>query len=348
MSPDEKSRIEALTSKTTTRCIGRFLINLPEQLVESTEGGPEINGASLRVVPMSERDYQNLLQAKIKDYASKVLPGTDKFPFLKSATMLGKTQTAVLFDRAENDGGTSRMGRMLELIEWKNDYAIFADIAAIDTDFPEFANDAWIKESKTTTKEKSEQLIELVSRTRGRQNGEIPTQTGLCFRNGFVAGPSTSAERVAHSFKLKNANDVFFAFSFDSSYVRSDSLVNRGLSTKPIIESAQGRILRVGKRPVDQVSEGEEFLYKMLGEPDPERKQIMTYKFTFEANNKIGSANSPLIAIDFDNGDVRPVDGQDSRKTTAGLIGTATLSEMEAVALWDAVIPSLRPRSGAF
>lgn len=106
-------------------------------------------------------------------------------------------------------------------------------------------------------------------------------------------------------------------------------------------------MLRIGKHIVSGVSEGEELLYKILGDPDAARKQIMTYKFVFEANNKIGGANAPLIAIELDNGEIKPTSVAPEAPTPVP-ITAATLTEAEAIALWDAVIPTIRPRRGAF
>jgi hypothetical protein len=61
-----------------------------------------------------------------------------------------------------------------------------------------------------------------------------------------------------------------------------------------------------------------------------------------EANSKIGSAQTPLVILSMDNGGLPPEsDGNRS-------LSQASLTEDEAVALWDAVSRTLRPRPNGF
>ena len=66
-----------------------------------------------------------------------------------------------------------------------------------------------------------------------------------------------------------------------------------------------------------------------------------------EANSKTGSAAAPLIVLDFGVGSRIP-EAQFSLEEVAVRkpLDKATLSEPEAVALWDVVVPTLRPRPG--
>ncbi|MDB5933725.1 MAG: hypothetical protein JWQ01_1069 [Massilia sp.] len=74
----------------------------------------------------------------------------------------------------------------------------------------------------------------------------------------------------------------------------------------------------------------------------------MTYTFAFEANNAMGSALAPLIRVDFSNGEMIAPREQPEDSPSPAPIAHATLSEAEAISLWDAVIPTIRPRPGAF
>jgi hypothetical protein len=76
--------------------------------------------------------------------------------------------------------------------------------------------------------------------------------------------------------------------------------------------------------------------------------------FTFEANSKKGSAETPLLNVDFFNGDREdpsaPAEDDLMRILPPKLppLSKASLSEAEAVDLWDKTTATLRPRPGAF
>lgn len=61
---------------------------------------------------------------------------------------------------------------------------------------------------------------------------------------------------------------------------------------------------------------------------------------TLEGNSEIGSPATPLLTLDMDTGSESNVLGEKIDKTS--------LSEAEAVALWDAVSRTLRPRPNGF
>jgi hypothetical protein len=174
-------------------------------------------------------------------------------------------------------------------------------------------------------------------------------RTGVVKINGFVSGSATDEENVAILYQMKDAPDVFFRFTTNSAYAPSDTLLERGKNVEPLIVENQGRVLRRGNRTIPSAGAGEEFLYSILGDAKSDRGRIMTHKFAFEANGKIGGAAAPLILVDLENGELLPSpDDKRVAATAAAPVSHATLSEAEAISLWDAVIPTIRPRPGAF
>lgn len=348
MNRAEKEHMDSLINAPQVRCVGRFLIDIPGQPVLSPDGGQEVDGVRLVVISMREEKFKEILSGKKAELEKKTLPGEERYPYLRYTKALPDGIVGVIFDRATSDVAASRMGRVLELIAWRGGYSVTASIDAIDTDFPEFANDSWIKESKTTIKEQSAVLLGVASRVRGRKETEIPAENGFCISNGFVSGNASAIENVTMTYFLKSAPDVFLTLNTNSSYGRSDSLLDRGRRAQEVIAEGNGAILRMGRHAIGGAKDGEELLYRILSDPDAERKRIMTYKFAFEANNKAGNAVAPLLAIDLDIGEIRTGDGAPIENLGSVLLKAATLTEPEAIALWDAVIPTVRPRVGAF
>jgi hypothetical protein len=296
---------------------------------------------------MTQNQFDAMLTARKLQLESMFMRGPERYPFLRTTIGLTGPGRGLIFDRAENPDSGGRLSRQLELLGWRDGYRISATIKATDTSFPEDANEVAFQSLKTDVQDNVRVVVDIFDRTTGRGDS-VPHDKGLCILNGFVRGSPTDAERVTLIYHLKGATDVFFRFNTDSSYTRDDSLLERGKNIEPLLAANQGRTLRRSKRTVGGVKDGEEFLYAVLGDPNSEHKRIMTYKFVFEANNEVGGAATPLVRVDFDNGETMPLpernDDAPSQPPSAG----ATLSEAAAISLWDSVIPTLRPRPGAF
>lgn len=337
-----------LTGQMTTRCLGRYLVDLPLDFVLNSEGGQDIDGVKIDVRPMKEAEFRQLMANRTMELEQTSLPGSRKFPYLRAKLPVASNSLGIVFDRAEHDAASSRMGRTLELLAWKNGYRIFATINATDTNFPEYENDDWIKESRTTTQEKLTQLIDVYKRTRGREESDIPSEQGVCILRGFVSGPPSDAESIGLFYHLKDAEDVYFSLRTYSNFREKDTLLDRVDAIKKYLESEKGeQFLRTAKRPLPGIL-GEEVLLKRLSDANEIREDLLIHDFTYDANSKIGSAETPIVQIDFKNGFRKPEPDRSYNAPFPPPITKPTLSEAEAITLWDAVIPSLRARPGAF
>lgn len=331
----------------TTRCFGRYTVDLPSKFAMYTEGGQVIDGVELDVVPMDSIQFDANIEGRLRELQSTFMSGPERYPLLRSTSQLPAPAKGVVFDRAENPNSGGRLNRQLEVFGWKDGYRISAKIEAIDTSFPEDANEPALQALKPTLQANLARVLNVFSRTSGRGDS-LPSGQGVCILNGFVSGPAKDEEGVTLLYRLKDAADVYFRFNTENSYTREDTLVERSKKIEPVFAGNQGRTLRRAKRTVKGISDGEEYLYTILGEPDSEHKQIMKYKFIFEANSTIGSAATPLILVNFENGEILSQPNQSEGAPSLAPMARATLSEAEAIALWDVVIPTIRPRPGAF
>jgi hypothetical protein len=338
----EASYMETLTQKMTTRCFGRYLVDVPEEMVLNTEGLQKLEDMTIDVRPMPERAFDLMLDARTQELKRETLYTDPNTRTLKSVMRLDHAD-GVIFDRAESP--VSNVLRTLELRAWRGGYFIKMEIAARDMSFSKnrFPND--IRE--TTTPNQLARLLNVFDRTRGRADEEIPTAQGVCIPNGFVSGPPTDEENVGSVYHLKTADDVYFVFGTNSRFAENDSLLDRVDAVEQALKQADGRVLRKGRRHVNGIR-GEELLYTVRGDDGLLKANPMTHSFTFEANSRIGSANTPIITIDFYNGVRKPEPPRNEGSDFPPPITKATLSEAESMALWDAVIPTIRPRPGAF
>ena len=141
--------------------------------------------------------------------------------------------------------------------------------------------------------------------------------------------------------------DVSLSISSNSNLVSENTLLDRGKDIEANERNAGGHTLRKGKRQFHGGLAFEEWL--SAGNTD---EHVKGHQFSLEANSRIGSAQTPLLNIDFQNGrrfgvpDKRPPGSipLDSPPPLA----KASLTEGEAVALWDAITETLRARPIGF
>jgi hypothetical protein len=343
MTPEESKHIEQLTAHMTPRCIGRYLVDLPESFVLNSESHAEVEEATISVMPMKETVFEHRLAQREAELRKKHMDGEPNNPFLKKIIALPNGAIGNIFNRAEESGSLD-VGRTLELWGWKDGYAIRADIKSTDASDPKYVSDSYWKSRGSDTPQKLAQLLKVYERTRGRTDTEIPKEQGVCFANGFVSGPATDEEWVDMNHYLSSADDVYFRFiSMSHIGPEEDTLLQRGAGINEMLKQVNGRTLRKGAREANGLKY-EEWL--VMRESDP---GVPDYHMTLEMNSKEGNAKNPLVTFDMSSGVRKPGPSLSVEESIAQKpITKATLDEAESVALWDKVTATLRPRPGAF
>lgn len=343
LTPEEAHAMSDMLKNTTPRCFGRYLVDLPESFVLNSEGAAEVDGVKLKVRAMPRLGFDSALEARRRELEMIMLPGDDKNrPHLRKSIALPEGGIGVVFDRTEREVSSSRLGRTLELIAWRDGYRIDASLNATDTSFPEDIGNSIAKQLRTDVPEKLTQLLKVYQRTRGRTDNEVPKEQGMYTQNGFVAGPPSDAESVTIFYHLKNTPDVFFAFKTNSSFREKTELLNRGKEINQALQGGDGRVLRKGR------VKGPGIEHQELLAEGRTVDRVIGHLFVAEANSLEGSAMKPVVMIDQNNGYRIPAPEPGASEDPLPDLKRATLSEAQAVAIWDAVLPTLRPRPGAF
>lgn len=343
MTPEETQRINELTAQMTPRCIGRYLIDLPEPFVLNTISTTEIEGVKIRVTPMPRAKFDYNLLNREEELRKMHMDGKPETPFLKAISKLPGGAIGVVFNRAE-ETGVLDVGRLLELWGWNNGYLMRVDINATDASDPKYASDNYWKNQGNDTPQKLSQLLKIYERLHGRADNEIPTEKGVCFPNGFLSGEPTNEEPIDLYYHLGTVEDVYFGFHYLSGIgPEKNTLLERGKAINESIARNNGKTLRKGKRQANGLA-FEEWL--SMQETDP---GVKDYDMTLELNSKEGNARKPLLVTDFYSG-VRHPRPQPSLEEIAVQkpIAKASLGEAESLAIWDKVTATLRPRPGAF
>lgn len=329
-----------LTQDMQTHCLGRFVIDLPKGIRGSTK---QTVGHDREVVievlgTMTLNDF-NIRMAQIEaEYrAKKHRRGWDYF-YSASAP----SSTIKLFERLESDTENSEISRAVEGYKWSEEKIIKMVANATDVSDPKYQNDPIAKQLRTDTPQKKALLTDLLQRAHGRKDFEMPTEPGFCFDGGFLAGKPGGEEEIRAVFDFKKMPDVQLQFASNSAIEEKTTLLERpGLSE--LVSRGNGSVLRKGAIKIPGALQAEEWL--LAGDMDQAGgKTIKGHYFTMEGNSKIGKPQNPFFEFVMENG------GRlDSTFDDKGnyIVTPASLSEAQALALWNAVSKTIRMRPEA-
>lgn len=341
MNPEEATFIDQLTQRRVTRCVGRYLIDLPElflpnSMVDATFGGVKIN-----VQPMAKADFQRRFDAYRIKLDQTRLPSSG-LPFLHGVTPFREGEEGGVFDRAESTADSYRVKRTLELWGWRNSFFFQLSLDAFNGIYPEDAGDAYVRSRGSNVPEKLDQLLKVYSRVRGRKDDEIPTDQGDCIANGFVAGPPSDQQAIDVPYHLQGSPDVYFDFNHTTTVRERDTLLERTAKVEQEMQGSGTQTVRKGKRELNGLPY-EEWL--MRG-PTPDR--VPGTMFMLHGNETDLDPAKPFVELRLFNGFRIPAPERTlEEKAQLKDLEKATLTEAQAVALWDKVVATLRVRPGA-
>jgi hypothetical protein len=331
LTQQEEQTVSELTTNLKTRCVGRYLIDLPGDMLVS--GYATIQDVNVETQEMSRDAYQRKItqrQAELK--ATKSI---DAYPFLYASGDARGSDTWYFIYRGTVHDDPGR--RFIEGYKWDHGYRIKLKIEAADFTNPDQTKDPIVKQMtvKNDVPEKTHLVFSLLAKVRGRAGDEIPSEPGLCFSGGFLSGNATGDQFVREWFSLTGKPDVFFEMATDTDPQGNTSLLQRGQETHTFIEKAGGRVLRKGSVDLSNMKADE----WLVAGPTP--AGLDGHMFSIEANATTSGINTPFLALDMINGGV-------NRDDRGIKIEKSSLTEGEAIELWDAVSRTLRPRPNGF
>lgn len=355
MTPEETQRMETLTANMTTRCVGRYLIDMPSSFVLNSESNTEIEGIKIAMRPMDKRLFEMTLAGREAELKRMHMAGKPNRLFLKRVETAPVIALGKVFNRAE-ESGAAEFGRTLELLAWRDGYEVRMSINSTDgtdipfdtsvvgTPFEASGRRIWSEyKDRNDTPEKLAHLLKVYERVSGRKDTEIPTEQGVCFANGFVKGPPTDEEVLFIRHDLENAPDVGSTFHSLSNITEDTELLDRSAAIEADLKERSGRTLRKGKSSA-QIPGAQEWLMTKKS-----RDSGLMQAMTLEANSKIGSAATPVVIFGLNaGGGYRTQPKSNEEAATRPPLTKNTFSEAEAMSIWDKVSATLRPRPGAF
>ncbi|MDX3988929.1 MAG: T6SS immunity protein Tli4 family protein [Achromobacter sp.] len=172
------------------------------------------------------------------------------------------------------------------------------------------------------------------SNLRSREPLEIPTDPGFCIDGGFIAGSAFQVESFRIGVTFPNHPGAQFLFRSSTGAEENRLLERMGGFLMGVAKLVAGMTtLRKGERNVGPIQAEE---YATAGSQEGQR----LYSFTWESQGKDDSITEPNLAAQL--GVL-----ERNRDNQGNPPPPAFASDAEAVALWDAIVESIRLRPGA-
>lgn len=327
---EEKNNLTKLTENLNAHCVGRYLIDMPEDTLVS--GGAKIQGVTIESEIISQDVYQKDIANRGSELRGQ--KSIDAYPFLYADDEVDGPNTHYFIHR----GGVSKDpgNRVFEAYKWDHGYRFKFRIDGTDFLHPDQTQDPLVKQIgiKSDVPEKTHLIFDLVKRLRWRESGEIPMEPGICFLGAFLPGKATGRESAWAQFVLEKNPDVSLIFKDDFGGRNTATLLQRSDQIVADLKAVGGRAIRKGTFLLPSI-DAEEWLFA-----GKRNTGVQGTKCLLEANSITSNSKSSLLTLELDTGS--------SNAFMQENIKSASMSESEAVALWDVVSRTLRPRPNAF
>lgn len=186
-------------------------------------------------------------------------------------------------------------------------------------------------------------LLMVYDRVSGRAETDLPNEPGLCIANGFVRGPANDQEEMSVPYVLVDTPDVFFSFVYTTRVHEKDTLLERSGKTEKQMRASGTQTVRKDKREI----QGRPYEEWLMRGPTPDR--VPGTMFALHGNETSGDPAKPFVTLGLFNGFRVPAPPRTMEESVQLKdLQRATLTEAEAVGIWDKITATLRVRPGAF
>ncbi|WP_145551314.1 T6SS immunity protein Tli4 family protein [Yersinia intermedia] len=328
LTEQEHNVVDNLLANPTPRCIGRYLVDLPEDF-NIPIGTVYINKKEIEFKRLYLPAFEQHIRLREEELRNEKPLDTVDAPFLKNIYPLPNGMKGVIFETNSSNVAPD-VFRKLEVHIYSNGVAFKTELSVKNPDSARYQKERDNDPDyyKNNTQEKLNELNKLLTRLHGRQENEIPTEKGFCFPNGFISGVSgvnDEMEDVRFSYRSKINPLLYIEFSTDNYLHEETSMLERSSTISSGLLNIQTTTLMKGRREINKLA-AEEWL--VVGNGEDSRSG---HTFVLNVNEKIGSPQTPMFSIELNHG---PLPDE-------------TLSQDAVVAFWQKITETLRVRPGA-
>lgn len=320
--------MDELLKDLQTRCIGRYLVDLPASYTIAENSREKINDMKITSTRMYLPAFEQRIHLREQKLRITKTVSPENMPYLKNTYSLQNGLNGVIFERGESEGIPDAF-RMLEAHIYSNGVAFKIESEFTNAKDRRYDNkrsavpDIYVDTSSKTMNE----LNDLLSRIQGRAENEIPTKPGTCIQNAFIVDNGRDKEEIDVLFKSSDNSQLRYGISTDNFTREKDSLLERSNDILANLLSSNGSVLRKGVRKINQLETEE-----LLAAGDYSSNGNKRYDFILLTNEKTGDYKTPVFSLELLNNEWTP----------------SPYNQNEVVSFWDAISQTLRVRPGAF
>ncbi|MQL46489.1 hypothetical protein GEA64_00090 [Photorhabdus khanii] len=323
----------AILANMQTRCVGRYLIDIPLSFENIINTGIFIGDVRIETKRLHLSTFEQWIQ--IREQKLRVTRTADPkdLPFLKKVHHLQGNLYGVIFDR-NNNVSEPGFTRILEAHLYDNGVAfvIKMKFTEISDDKYSYSRNIYIKSGMDESQYKMlsqtlDKMQRLLSRISGRKDREIPTMAGICIPDGFIASHDNDDEKVNMTFAYQGDENDHFTFGIEIiNDLKEDTLLERIGEVERDWFINCGRVIRNGEREINGIH-GEELLALGLQPFDSNPR----YRFDFIINDMVVDEEKVCVGIMLMNYQ----------------LPSPPYTEDELITFWDAITKTFRKRPGA-
>ncbi|AKH65090.1 MULTISPECIES: T6SS immunity protein Tli4 family protein [Photorhabdus] len=331
----EKQVTTEMLANMQTRCVGRYLIDIPAAFGNIIHDGIFIGDAKIETERLYPPEFKYRIESREQELKTMQYVKPKDMPFLKKVYRLQGNMEGVIFDRNQ-DTAVPGFARVLEAHLYNNGvtFTVTMEFMELSDDKYKEDRDFYIKNG-FSEREYNElyqtlhKMNSLLARISGRKDTEIPTVAGTCIPDGFIAGSGSRSEKERMTFVYQGNKDDHFTFSVEiiNDLTGENTLLERIGEIEKDLHANRGGIARKGKREVNGIH-AEELLAIGLQPFDNNPR----YQFDLIANETAGDYKNPYVSIMLMNYQLPPT----------------PYTGDELITFWDTVISTFRKRPGAF
>lgn len=309
-----KEKIAAMPMKSI--CVGRFLVDVPQHAIV-TYRPATVSGWDILTTQETDADFNLRLQKKEDQLAASKnerngvsLESAHK---IQSADVTGKI---FVFDR-----------RWIGLI--RSGKEVMSEAVSIDA-LVRSNGFSYDFKAKLRKPERFEQLEKILHQLQAVHDPDIPTGGGFCFDHGLIRDPLTvdNHEYVSIFLGTREQPDLAISLSSFGGATPGKTLLQRHEASNIQREySSRFHDFRIGPRVINGVS-GEEVLQRVH-----EFNGVKLHDFMWESIGDKDDVLLPELTLELTTGLGQP-----------GAPVNSSLSDVEALALWEKISSSLRRR----
>lgn len=316
-SREDLKKVDNMTDRMKTVCVGRFLIDVPANAQVNLRLGM-IEGFEVARHNESPDAFAARLRARETELSLKInMLGRKNIESIKEVQGLGFSGKVFVHGRYRGYGIEHGQQKYFETI------SVEGYVHKADATYSFVAN--------TYDPNRAGVLPTLLTRLAERAENEVPSESGFCISGALLRDPSNPArsESVAMSASLPGHPDLGILFWTNSAAAQGGRLLKRHEAAMGPLTRARTRTLREGERTINGYA-GEEVAIKVT-----ELNFATVFSFVWETPGSDDNVLQPHLSLELDTG-MSPQAG--------GAPVQSSLTEEAVLLLWNKVSSSIRLR----